>query len=86
MKQSHLTVKISFTNTQWQQMTMRPEAEITFGQNHNIHGILMLSTRLQMQERPQVNKDFSLSVVFLLYFVDVIQLLETETKKYITNI
>jgi hypothetical protein len=44
MKQSHLTAKVSLTKTLWQQMIiMGLEVEITFGQNHNIHRILVVS-------------------------------------------
>jgi hypothetical protein len=65
------------------------DAEIKFGQDHNIHGILVVVylffwglCGLKTQEAPHVNKDSSpVAVCFL--FIDMIQLLvAAETNKY----
>jgi hypothetical protein len=45
MKQSHLTVEASLMKTLWQEVITitQLEVEITFGQDHNAHGILVVS-------------------------------------------
>jgi hypothetical protein len=82
MKQSHLRVKVSLMNTLWQQM-------ITFGQNHNTHGILVVSIFHGssqwiegIRDTPCRQEFFTIYTVFFLFFMDVIQLLIAETNKH----
>jgi hypothetical protein len=41
---------------------------------------------LRIQEVPHVNKDYTPIIVFLLFYMEVIQLLVAETSKYCINI
>jgi hypothetical protein len=46
------------------------------------HPFTAAPSRMKTQEAPYVNKDSSLTTIFMLFFMDVIQMLLAETNKY----
>jgi len=72
----------------WAATKMQVWVKFVFGQDHNTwnvggtHPFTGGHCGFKIQEAPYVNKDSAPIIIFLLFFVEVIQLLVAETTKY----
>jgi len=94
MKQSHLTVTVDMMKTLLLQTVtvMQVRVKFVFGRDHNtfqhtwnsggIHPFTGCPSGLRIQEAPHVNKDSTPITAFLLFFMEVSQLLVAETNKF----